>query len=127
MQNVVTYDVVVGVDNSDLALVPGMTASTTIIIDQRNDVLRVPNQALRYVPGGLPAAAAPGAGTPTSRQPQVWVLRDGRPVAVTVVPGLSDDNFTEIVKGDLNPGDQVITAESRGQAGGQSNLPPPRL
>jgi HlyD family secretion protein len=127
VQNVVTYDVVIGVDNSDLTLVPGMTASTTIIIDQRQDVLRVPNQALRYVPGGLPAAAAPGAGTPTSRQPQVWVLRDGQPVAVTVVPGLSDDNFTEIVKGDLNPADQVITAESRGQAGGQSNLPPPRL
>ncbi len=124
VQNVVTYDVVIGVDNSDLTLVPGMTASTTIIIDQRQDVLRVPNQALRYVPGGLPAAAAPGAGTLTSRQPQVWVLRDGRPVAVTVVPGLSDDNFTEIVKGDLNPADQVITAESRGQAGGQSNLPP---
>ena len=53
VQNVVTYDVVIGVDNSDLALVPGMTASTTIIIDQRNDVLSVPNQALRYVPGGL--------------------------------------------------------------------------
>ncbi len=127
VQNVVTYDVVIGVDNSDLTLVPGMTASTTIIIDQRQDVLRVPNQALRYVPGGLPAAAAPGAGTPPSRQPQVWVLRDGRPVAVTVVPGLSDDNFTEIVKGDLNPADQVITTESRGQAGGQSNLPPPRV
>ncbi|MGD0331767.1 MAG: efflux RND transporter periplasmic adaptor subunit [Xanthobacteraceae bacterium] len=127
VQNVVTYDVVIGVDNNDLTLVPGMTASTTIIIDQRNDVLRVPNQALRYVPGGLLAVEAPGAGTPTSRQPQVWVLRDGRPVAVTVVPGLSDDNFTEIVKGDLHPGDQVITAESRGQAGGQSSLPPPRL
>ncbi len=117
VQNVVTYDVVIGVDNSDLALVPGMTASTTIIIDQRNDVLRVPNQALRYVPHG----------TPTSRQPQVWVLRDGRPVAVTVIPGLSDDNFTEIVNGDLSAGDQVITAEASDQASGQPSLPPPRL
>jgi len=127
VQNVVTYDVVIGVDNSDLTLVPGMTASTTIIIDKRTDVLRVPNQALRYVPGGLPAAAAPGAGTPTSRQPQAWVLRDGHPFAVAVVPGLSDDNFTEIVQGDLHPGDQVITAESRSQAGGQPSLPPPRF
>ncbi len=117
VQNVVTYDVVIGVDNSDLALVPGMTASTTIIIDQRNDVLRVPNQALRYVPHG----------TPTSRQPQVWDLRDGRPVAVTVIPGLSDDNFTEIVNGDLSAGDQVITAEASDQASGQPSLPPPRL
>ncbi len=117
MQNVVTYDVVIGVYNSDLALVPGMTATTPIFIDQRNDVLRVPNQALRYVPHG----------TPTSRQPQVWVLRDGRPVAVTVIPGLSDDNFTEIVNGDLSAGDQVITAEASDQASGQPSLPPPRL
>ena len=116
VQNVVTYDVVVGVDNSDFALVPGMTASTTIIIDQRNDVLRVPNQALRYVPGGLSTVETRGAATATSKQPQLWVLRDGRPVVVTVVPGLSDDNFTEIAGGDLHPGDQVIIAEGSGQA-----------
>lgn len=115
VQNVVTYDVVVGVDNSDLALVPGMTASTTIIIDRRTDALRVPNQALRYMPGGLPAVE-PGGGAMT-RPPQVFVLRDGRPLAVTVVPGLSDDNFTEIISGDLRPGDQVIISESRGQIG----------
>ena len=127
VQNVVTYDVVIGADNSDLALVPGMTASTTIIIDQRNDVLRVPNQTLRYVPGGLSAAEARGAATPGGRPPQVWALRNGEPVAVNVVPGLSDDNFTEIVSGDLHPGDQVITTESSGQAGGQSSLLPPRL
>jgi len=127
VQNVVTYDVVISVDNTDLALIPGMTAATQIIIDQRNDVLRVPNQALRYVPGGLSAVGAGGARTPTNKQPQVWVLRDGQPVAVTVVTGLTDDNFTEIVKGDLNPGDQVISAESRGEASAQSGLPPPRL
>ncbi|MGO9332028.1 MAG: efflux RND transporter periplasmic adaptor subunit [Steroidobacteraceae bacterium] len=127
VQNVVTYDVVIGVDNSDLALIPGMTAATQIIIDQRNDVLRVPNQALRYVPGGLSAVGAGGARTPTNKQPEVWVLRDGRPVAVTVVTGLTDDNFTEIVKGDLSPGDQVISAESRGEASAQSGLRTPRL
>ena len=52
VQNVVTYDVVVSVDNSDLALKPGLTAATRIIVDQRSEVLRVPNQALRYVPTG---------------------------------------------------------------------------
>ncbi len=126
VQNVVTYDVVIGVDNSDLALMPGMTASTQIVIAQRNDVLRVPNQALRYVPGGLSAAEAPGARTPAGRQPRVWVLHNGQPAAVAVVPGLNDDNFTEIAKGDLHPGDQVITAESVGQASGQSGSLPPR-
>jgi HlyD family secretion protein len=127
VQNVVTYDVVVGVDNGDLALIPGMTASTQIIIDQRNDVLRVPNQALRYVPGGLSSVEARGVRTPASSQPQVWVLRDGRTVAIAVVTGLSDDNFTEIVKGDLQPGDQVISAESRSAVSAQSVLPPSRL
>jgi len=127
VQNVVTYDVVVAVDNSDLTLVPGMTASTQIIIDQRNDVLRVPNLALRYVPGGLAAVAGGGSRTPANKQPQVWVLRDGRPVGVSVVTGLSDDNFTEIVSGDLRQGDQVITAEGGSQANGRSGLPPPRL
>jgi HlyD family secretion protein len=123
VQNVVTYDVVVGVNNSDLALMPGMTASTQIIIAQRNDVLRVPNQALRYIPGGISAVEARAVRTATNRQPQVWVLRDGRPVAVAVVPGLADDNFTEIVKGDLHPGDQVITAET--SSSGQPASPHP--
>jgi HlyD family secretion protein len=127
VQNVVTYDVVIGVDNSDLALMPGMTASTQIIVDRRNDVLRVPNQALRYVPGGLLAAQPLSTGTPLSRRPQVWVLHNGQPVAVPVVPGLNDENFTEIVKSDFDLDDQVIISESGDQASGQSGLPPPRL
>jgi HlyD family secretion protein len=125
VQNVVTYDVVVGVDNSDLALVPGMTASVQIVIDARTDVVRVPNQALRYAPGGLSAVAT--TGTAASRKERVWVLRDGAPVAVPIVPGLDDGNFTEIVQGDLHPGDQVITAESGMQGSSPSSSPPPRF
>src|SRR5664279_6037327 len=53
VQNVVTYDIVISVDNTDLMLMPGMTAASRIVIDQRNDVVRVPNQALRYAPKGL--------------------------------------------------------------------------
>ena len=101
VQNVVTYDVVVGVDNSDLALKPGMTAATRVVIDQRSDVIRVPNQALRYVPKGVSE----------SDQAQIWALRNGRPVAIPVVLGLDDDSFTEIISGDVTPQDRVITAE----------------
>jgi|SRR5579864_1132338 len=111
VQNVVTYDVVVGVDNSDGALMPGMTASTQIVIDQRSNVLRVPDQALRYTPGGL-AGAAPTP--PASGAAQVWVLRDGRPVAVKLTLGLDDGSFSEVLKGDLSVGDLVIIAEDRG-------------
>ena len=123
VQNVVTYDVVVGVDNADLALKPGMTASTQVIIDQRSDVIRVPDQALRYAPAGVTAArAVPG----TSGQARLWLLRDGRAVAVPVVLGLDDDSFTELLSGDVKPGDQVIIAEQRGSAT-RTALPMPRL
>jgi len=53
VQNVVTYDAGIDVDNSDLALMPGMTASTQIVIQEKRNVLRVPDQALRYAPRGL--------------------------------------------------------------------------
>ena len=108
VQNVVTYDVVLGVDNSSLELMPGMTAATQIVADQRADVLRVPNQALRYLPAGV----APTPSADPGRQPRVWLLRDGKPAEVHVTPGLSDDNFTEIVSGDLKAGDRAITAET---------------
>ena len=126
VQNVVTYDVVIGVNNGDLALVPGMTASTEIIVDQRDNVLRVPDQALRYSPGGV--AATGGARAPSGGQQSVFVLRDDKPIAVSVTLGLDDGTFTEIVKGDLQPGDRVITAERSGAAGSQpSAAPTPRL
>ena len=110
VQNVVTYDVVVSVDNSDLALKPGLTAATRIIVDQRSDVLRVPNQALRYVPTGTALG--------DTKQARVWVLRDGTPTPVQVTVGLDDDEFTEIVQGDLKVDDRVIVAEQRNSANG---------
>ena len=125
VQNVVTYDVVIGVNNKDLALVPGMTASTTIVVDQRKDVLRVPNQALRFVPGGLSAVETRGGGTAGNRPPRVFVLRDGRSVAVPIVTGLSDDNFTEILSGGLHVGDRIITAEGGGARAVPPPVPPP--
>jgi len=117
VQNVVTYDVVVSVDNADLALKPGMTAATRIVTDQRNDVIRVPSQALRFSPSG-PAPTGKG-------QARVWVLRDGKPTAIPVTAGLDDDTFVEIVSGDLNPDDKVIVAEQRNA--GKAATPTPRL
>jgi HlyD family secretion protein len=115
VQNVVTYDIVLSVDNSDLTLKPGMTAAARVIIDQRDDVIRVPNAALRYRPGGLAAAKE-------SDRAQVWVLRDEEPTAVPVVSGLEDDSFTEIVSGDVKPGDEVITAE-QGETASRTVMP----
>ena len=117
VQNVVTYDIVISVDNSDLTLMPGMTAASRIVVEQRNDVIRVPNQALRYVPKSI-------AGTVKSGQAQIWVLRDGKPESIPVVTGLDDDNFTEIASGDVKPGDLVITAE---QLAAAKKIAAPRL
>jgi HlyD family secretion protein len=128
--NVVTYLTYLDVDNADLSLRPGMTATATITATQRNDVLLVPNTALRFTPtvvgeeGAAPKSkstsllpsmptnrtrqsAAAGASTATAKQ--VWVLREGRAVAVAVTPGISDGRLTEITPGDLQAGMLVIT------------------
>lgn len=126
VQNVVTYDVVVSVENSDLALKPGMTAANRIVIDERHDVLRVPSQALRYAPAGstATAAAARRGGRSGATQGHVWVLRNGTPAQVAVVTGLDDDSFTEIIQGELKAGDTVILSEQRDA---KTVLPSPRL
>jgi HlyD family secretion protein len=129
VQNVVTYDVVVSVDNPDLALKPGMTAASRIVIDERRDVLRVPSQALRYNPASAGGTGAQRSGRGrtggANDHARVWVLRDGAPVAVQVSSGLDDDTFTEIVKGDLKADDRVIVSEQRNAA--KAAVPSPRL
>ena len=125
VQNVVTFDVVVSVDNTDLALKPGMTAATRIITDERKDVLRMPSQALRYAPATRERTGNRRAST--GDQGRVWVLRDDKPVRVPVTVGLDDDTFTEIVKGDLKAGDQVIIAEQRSSSNNSGSALVPRL
>jgi HlyD family secretion protein len=128
VQNVVTYDAVVGVDNPDFLLKPGMTATVGIVTAQRSNVLRIPDQALRFTPQGV-IAAQPGAlsqqgsGSPAAaatapvQSARVWVLRQDRPAAVPVRVGLDDGKYTELVSGDLEPTDQVIIGEERAGAG----------
>lgn len=102
-QNVVTYDVLIDVDNSDLRLKPGMTASVEIIIDSRGQVVCVPDAALRFRPEGEPHYE----GT------SVWVPGGGAPRRVPVTTGISDYTYSELLKGDLEPGQLVITGRQR--------------
>ncbi len=113
VQNVVTYDAVISVANPKLLLLPGMTANARIITQERDNVLKVPLQALQFSPSGL--GAAQGG---RNRASHVWVLRDGRPVQVPVSVGLSDDTSAEIRGGALKPGDAVIVGEVSGTQGG---------
>ncbi|MES1196250.1 MAG: efflux RND transporter periplasmic adaptor subunit [Steroidobacter sp.] len=108
VQNVVTYDVVIGVNNAELLLKPGMTAAINIISKQHDNVLRVPNQALRYLPGGITSKQVSDA---SITEAQVFVERDGKPLRIPVVTGLIDDTYTEIVQGELKADDPVIVGE----------------
>jgi HlyD family secretion protein len=110
VQNVVTYDVVVTASNNALLLKPGMTATVRIVTDKRENVLRVPDQAMRYAPGGI--AANDERSNSTAKQ--VWVVRAGKPVRVAIRTGLDDDSFTEITSGSLKEGDRVILSEGSG-------------
>jgi hypothetical protein len=111
VQNVVTYDVVIGFNNQQLLLKPGMTATVRIITARRDDALRVPDLALRFTPGGPAGTQAPEAGKQAGKQ--VWVLRNHRPERVAVKLGLDDETNSEVLDGDLKPGGEVIIGEQR--------------
>src|SRR5882762_6647273 len=121
VQNVVTYDTVIGVSNADLKLKPGMTANVSIIIEHKDNVVQLKNAALRYRPPDAATAeppkstASPSGQRPTAareRKPErtVYVLSYGRPKAVQIKTGISDGIMTEVTEG-LKEGDRVVTAE----------------
>ena len=133
VQNVITYDVVIGVSNPDLKLFPGMTANVKIMVDQRTDVLKVPNAALRFHLASAQPAPAGGGGKGGGRKgsaapmQSVWVLgTDNKPQQVRVKTGETDGTFTEITAGNLKEGDRVIVAAMSKQgtpAGGSAFSP----
>lgn len=125
VQNVVTYDVVVSVDNPDLELLPGMTANTRIIVADRENVLRIPLQALHFSPAGADRADTAASETGTDVPSHVWVLRQGKPVAVSVDIGLDDGTLAEVVRGDLKAGDQVVVNKVT-SAGDNGRAAPPK-
>ncbi len=109
IQNVVTYDAVIDVDNSGLKLKPGMTANLNVTYADRADVVKIPNAALRFRPpiSWMGKPAVPPA--PASDHKTVWILRAAAPVAVSVRTGVSDGSFSELLEGDLKVGDALIT------------------
>jgi HlyD family secretion protein len=128
VQNVVTYDVVVGVPNAELLLMPGMTANITIDTDHRDDVLRVPMRALAFSPHHRAAAAGEPSERPKSRPgTRVWTLREGRLHPVRITRGLDDGNFVEVLRGDLKPGDEVVIDQMRPGGGQHSALSSPGM
>jgi HlyD family secretion protein len=118
LQNVVTYDAVIDVDNSDRALRPTMTANCTFVYATRDAATRVPNGALRFKPDAATVAAMTfgESGPPPPARDQLsvdqrllWIMRGGRPAPRVIRIGVSDGLVTEITQGDVQPGDVAIT------------------
>ncbi|MDO8310670.1 MAG: efflux RND transporter periplasmic adaptor subunit [Sideroxyarcus sp.] len=133
-QNVVTYDVVVNVDNPEQILMPGMTAYVSIAVQERKDVLLVPNAALRFKPAnsdtakrgsGEAASAKNGKPKRDAFSGTVYVLQGGVPVPLAVSLGITDNRNTEIVGGDLKQGDQVVIGDALTGSKAQAGANPP--
>lgn len=110
-QNVVTYDVVVGVSNPDLKLLPGMTANVTILTAKAENTLKVPNAVLRYRPSAQALKQSGLSPSPVSKQ-FVYVLANGKLKAVPVSFGLSDGAYTALKAKDVKEGDLVVVRAS---------------
>ena len=115
-QNVITYDVVIGVSNDDLKLFPGMTANVKILVDRVNNALKIPNAALRFKPADSTSSASAKPRGQRSRTGQdnpgsqnIWTLANGKPQAVPVQLGITDGTWTEVKSGALEEGQAVIT------------------
>lgn len=100
--NVVTYEVIIEIDNKDQKLKPGMTANVEIITAQKDKVLLVPNQALRFY------VTDENGETKRYKDRGIWILRSGKPNRVAITTGISDDDNTEITSGELAENDEVI-------------------
>ncbi len=125
-QNVVTYDVVIQVDNRDLSLKPGMTANVAVLIQEYPDVLKIPNAALRYRPSGekkKPEEEKDKQKDPTGARVYI-VDKKGKPQAVPVKIGASDGTFTRLVEGNLHEGEELITGEMRKKTSNGTGSPP---
>lgn len=100
--NVVTYEVIISVDNKDMKIKPGMTANVEIVTAEKKGALLVPNKALRFYvtdeDGQVKRYSDKG----------IWMMQDGKPVRVTIATGVSDDEMTEIISDKIKAGDKVI-------------------
>jgi HlyD family secretion protein len=144
VQNVVTYDAVVRIDNKELLLKPGMTANVQFLVNRREDVLTIPNMAMRFKPpdqkneardllrqeqsraaptvGAKRTSRAPGGGgggQGGGRRVTIYLLSAGKAAAVDVQLGITDGSKTEVRSGELKENDAVIIGVSSG-AGSQN-------
>ncbi|MBI2986540.1 MAG: efflux RND transporter periplasmic adaptor subunit [Deltaproteobacteria bacterium] len=138
VQNVVTYDAVVGIDNQELLLKPGMTANVEFLVSHKSDVLRIPNMAIRFRPPeekqeaqqlARPAGRSGGSGrgrrgagersrrttsgdAKDGRLVRIYVLKNHQPASVQLRLGITDGSYTEVLEGEIGEGNQVVVGLS---------------
>lgn len=117
VSNVVTYSVIVGVDNKDLKLKPGMTANVSIITAKHENVLCVPNFALKFTPN--PEG-------PKYEKQGIWVLIKHHLKRIEIATGLSDDSYTEVISPYIKEGDTVIVG-IKGEKDKKQDMRPPMM
>ena len=105
--NVVTYEVIISIDNKDLRLKPGMTANVSIVTAEKKDVLLVPNKALRFY------VTAENGNIKRYQDKGLWILKDGKPQRFNIIDGLADDDKTEIISEQIKEGDEVILEDKK--------------
>lgn len=116
IQNVVTYDVIISVENPELKLKPGMTANITIVTARTEDALRAPNAALRFRMPGVPV---------DRKTPQLWILdATGRVRSVPVTLGIADSLYTDITSSEVREGEAAIVGLATAEDTAQEKLPP---
>jgi len=125
VQNVVTYDVVVKVDNPELKLKPGMTANVSIVVSSKKDVLRVLNTALRFRPSEK-RDVTKQKDKEREKGSGVWVLENKKPKRIAITTGISDGIYTELLSGEIREGQELIV-ESLAKPKSQSQTPSPRM
>ncbi len=109
VDNVVTYETLIEVENPDLLLRPGMTATIIFVVDKAEDVLMVPNAALRFEPKRKPQVTnwrKPGRAQPL--QSRVYKIVDGELIEAAVELGINDGSYTQLISGELTEGDTVV-------------------
>jgi len=133
--NVVTYDVVVTVENPEEILAPGMTAYVNVVLAQRQNALLVPNAALRYKPTSLTkpkSINAEAKGAPLAQHKEkkekktstVYILENGLPKPIEVKVGITDNRLSEIMSDELHAGDQIIVEEAKDASAKKAATPP---
>jgi len=124
VSNVVTYDVVIQVENPQLKLKPGMTANVSITIEIHPDVLRIPNASLRFKPADTIVISEKKRDKQGAKKTKVWILEKDKPKSVNVTIGLSDGSYTEISAGELKENQEIITDNLNGKKDNSSSGAP---